>query len=146
MKYYMLAIGENGYLSDIREMRKDECIIDKGRFWELKETEKKYKDALNALTTHTLVEDNRLAELHSIEEEYKEVIRQMKVDEFKPHYELNVIAYAVHMLKGYLREYLKKHTTKCTGIVEKRMLVVSFCHRIEEGLIDYLDELEEFNS
>ena len=34
---------------------------------------------------------------------------------------------------------------KCINL-EKRMLVVSFCHRIEEGLIDYLDELEEFNS
>ena len=146
MKYYMLAIKDNGDFCDIRVMNDDEYVIKKGRYEELIQAENRYKESLDALKTHTLVEDNRLLELHNIEKEYKEIIRQIKVDDFKPHYTKDIIAYAVHMLKGYLREYLKANTTKSTGLVEKRMLVVSFCHRIEEGLIDYLDDLEEFNS
>lgn len=146
MKYYMLAIEDDGYLNDVRKMGNDECIVDKNRFMELRATETRYKESLQTLITHTLVEDSRLMELHHIEDEYKNLLKEMKLDEFKPHYKTDPIKYAVHILKSYLREYLNKNSTKCTGIVEKRMLVVSFCHRIEEGLIDYLDELEEFNS
>ena len=146
MKYYMLAIKDNGDFCDIRVMNDDEYVIKKGRYEELIRTENRYKESLDALKTHTLVEDNHLAELKATAEEYKEVVKQIKVDSYKPHYKKNPIAYAVFILQDYLRAYLEKNTTKSTGIVEKRMLVVSFCHRIEEGLIDYLDRLEEFNS
>ena len=146
MKFYMLAINDNGDFADIRIMNNDECIMPTSRVKELKAIETRYKESLNSLTTHTLVHDDRLSELHKTEVAYKELIGQIGLDTFKPHYKSDPIKYAVHILKEYLRAYLDKHTTKCTGIVEKRMLVVSFCHRIEEGLIDYLDELEEFNS
>lgn len=146
MKFYMPGIRDDGEFADIRKMDNDECIMPTSRVRELKAIERRYKEALNSLITHTLVHDDRLSELHKTEVAYKELIRQIGLDDFKPHYKADPIKYAVHILKGYLRAYLEKNTTKSTGIVEKRMLVVSFCHRIEEGLIDYLDELEEFNS
>ena len=118
MKYYMLAIKDNGDFADIRIMNNDECVMPTARVIELKEKEK----------------------------EYDKLQRMSIIKGFKGHYSVDPIRYAVHILKDYLNAYLQKNTTKHTGIVEKRMLVVSFCHRIEEGLIDYLDELEEFNS
>lgn len=118
MKFYMIAIRDDGEFMDIRKMDNGECIMP----------------------------TERVKQLKAIECEYEELKSQIKVDEFKPHYQPDPIKYAVHILKGYLRAYLEKNTTKSTGIVEKRMLVVAFCHRIEEGLIDYLDKLEEFNS
>lgn len=53
----------------------------------------------------------------------------------------------VHMLKPCIHKYFKDHNyNESTSKVEKQMAIVALCHRIEEGLIDYLDELEEFNS
>ena len=53
----------------------------------------------------------------------------------------------VHMLKPCIQKYFKDHNyTESTSKVEKQMAIIALCHRIEEGLIDYLDELEEFNS
>ena len=146
MKHYMLVIKDNGDFCDIRMMNDDEYVIKKGRYVELTRFETRYKEHLHELATHTMVEDYRLTELLDIEDKYKELSRQIGLDKFKPHYQADPIKYAIHILKEYLRAYLNKHTTKSTGIIEKRMLVVSFCHRIEEGLIDYLDDLEEFNS
>ena len=114
---YIISTDDRG-IADVKLMEKDDALINK----------------------------NRYIELITIEREYNDLKRAIGVDEFKLHYQADPIKYAVHILKGYLRAYLKKNTTDSTGIVEKRMLVVSFCHRIEEGLIDYLDELEEFNS
>lgn len=53
----------------------------------------------------------------------------------------------VHMLKPCLDKYFKDHNfSESTSKTEKHMAAIALCHRIEEGLIDYLDELEEFNS
>lgn len=53
----------------------------------------------------------------------------------------------VHMLKPCIQKYFKDHNfTESTSKVEKQMAIIALCHRIEEGLIDYLDEIEEFNS
>lgn len=53
----------------------------------------------------------------------------------------------VYMLKPCIHKYFKMHNfSESTSKVEKQMAIVALCHRIEEGLIDYLDELEEFNS
>ena len=53
----------------------------------------------------------------------------------------------VYMLKPCIHKYFKDHNySESTSKVEKQMAIIALCHRIEEGLIDYLDELEEFNS
>ena len=53
----------------------------------------------------------------------------------------------VHMLKPCLDKYFKDHNfSESTSKTERHMAAIALCHRIEEGLIDYLDELEEFNS
>ena len=144
MKRYIITIDNRG-ISDIRVMD-DKYVVEQERYRELIEIEDRYKKHLNSLKDHSMINDDRLAYLIETEKEYVKLTRELGIDKFKPHYQSDPIKYAVHILKGYLRAYLKKHTTESTGIVEKRMLVVSFCHRIEEGLIDYLDELEEFNS
>ena len=53
----------------------------------------------------------------------------------------------VYMLKPCIQKYFKDHNySESTSKIEKQMAIIALCHRIEEGLIDYLDELEEFNS
>ena len=53
----------------------------------------------------------------------------------------------VYMLKPCIQKYFKDHNySESTSKVEKQMAIIALCHRIEEGLIDYLDEIEEFNS
>lgn len=53
----------------------------------------------------------------------------------------------VYMLKPCIQKYFKDHNySEATSKIEKQMAIIALCHRIEEGLIDYLDELEEFNS
>ena len=53
----------------------------------------------------------------------------------------------VYMLKPCVQKYFKDHNySESTSKTEKQMAIMALCHRIEEGLIDYLDELEEFNS
>lgn len=53
----------------------------------------------------------------------------------------------VHMLKPCIHKYFKDHNyNESTSKLEKQMAIIALCHSIEEGLIDYLYELEEFNS
>ena len=118
MKRYILTMRDNGEFADIQKMGEGDIIIGRSYFEEL------------------ITKENN----------YNKLQRMSIIKGFKGHYSVDPIRYAVHILKDYLNAYLQKNTTEHTGIVEKRMLVVSFCHRIEEGLIDYLDELEEFNS
>lgn len=54
---------------------------------------------------------------------------------------------AVHALKPFLKKYFAdKGVDESTGKREKQMYVIAFAHAIERGLLDYLNELEEFNS
>lgn len=54
---------------------------------------------------------------------------------------------AVHALKPFLKKYFdEKEVDESTGKREKQMYVIAFAHAIERGLLDYIDELEEFNS
>lgn len=146
MKYYMLAITDDGEFSDIRKMKNDECIMPTYRVRELRDIERRYKEHINSLKDHTMIDDERYLELLKTEHEFKDIKRSIGIDEFKGHYSADPIKYAVHILKAYLNAYLTKNNAKLMGLTEKKMLTVAFCHRIEEGLIDYLEELEEFNS
>lgn len=53
----------------------------------------------------------------------------------------------VHMLKPCLKKYFKdKGVDESIGKREKQMYVIALSHAIERGLLDYLNELEEFNA
>lgn len=54
---------------------------------------------------------------------------------------------SVHALKPFLKKYFDdKGVDESTGKREKQIHIIAFAHAIERGLLDYLDELEEFNS
>lgn len=53
----------------------------------------------------------------------------------------------IHMLKPCLKKYFEdKGVDESVGKREKQMYVIALAHAIERGLLDYLNELEEFNS
>lgn len=57
------------------------------------------------------------------------------------------IDWAVYTITRFLNDYLKeKGVDDSTSLTEKRMFTIGFAHRVEEGLLDYLEKLEEFNS
>lgn len=57
------------------------------------------------------------------------------------------IDWAVFSITRFLNDYLKERgINENTSLTEKRMDTIGFAHRVEEGLLDYLDKLEEFNS
>ncbi len=152
MKYYMLAIKDNGDFADIRVMNNDECIVDRDRFRELKETEERYKEHLNTLIDHTMISDERYLELLKIEREHEKLINLSRKKALGPFTFTcsdikDPVDCGVYMLKPCIHKYFKDHNySESTSKVEKQMSIMALCHRIEEGLIDYLDELEEFNS
>ena len=45
-----------------------------------------------------------------------------------------------------IRKVKEKGVDDTTSLTEKRMFTIGFAHRVEEGLLDYLEKLEEFNS
>jgi len=53
----------------------------------------------------------------------------------------------VHMLKPCVQKYFEeRRVDESIGKREKQMYIIAYAHAIERGLLDYLDELEEFNS
>ena len=59
----------------------------------------------------------------------------------------NPIEDGAHMLKPILRKYFDEHgVNESTGKREKQMHAIALCHAIEYVILDYIDELEEFNS
>ena len=54
---------------------------------------------------------------------------------------------ATHVLKPFIKKYFdEKGVDESTGKREKQMYIIAFAHSIERGLLDYLDQLEDFNS
>ena len=53
----------------------------------------------------------------------------------------------IHMLKPCLKKYFdEKGCDESVGKREKQMYVIAFAHSLERGLLDFVDQLEEFNS
>ena len=54
---------------------------------------------------------------------------------------------AVHMLKPCIHKYFEeRRVDDSVGKREKQMYIIAFAHALERGLLDYLDQLEDFNS
>lgn len=70
-------------------------------------------------------------------------------DPFRFNYENlgDPIECGAHMLKPCLKKYLsEKGAEESTGKREKQMYVIAFAHSLERELLDYIDQLEAFDS
>lgn len=153
MKFYMLAIRDNGDFCDIRKWDDDDCIIKKSRYKELMDAEERYKQYLDSLKDHTLVKDSTLQHLKEVDKKFNETryeysklkIRFMQENLLKFEGG-SPIDWACFHITRFLNDYLKEHNVKdIDSITEKRMHTIAFAHALEDKLLDYIKKLEEFN-
>lgn len=125
MKYYVISVDYDGELKHIQKLTEDEYITSREKVRNLKEIEKAYKEE------------------HS--EYCKLKLRYMQENIIRYHGD--PIDWAVYSITRFLNDYLKERgIDENTSLTEKRMDTIGFAHRVEEGLLDYIEKLEEFNS
>lgn len=120
---YIITTDDNG-ISDVKLMDIDDTLINRNRYVELLYKERELENI------KTLSKKKALGPFTFTCSDIKDPVDC-----------------GVYMLKPCIHKYFKdRNYSESTSKVEKQMAIIALCHRIEEGLIDYLDELEEFNS
>lgn len=129
MNHFVVSI-EDGELKHIQKLTEDEFIASREKYRKLKEIEKEWEKAKKYVDPYEFA---------------KLTVRYWQENVIQYHGD--PIDWAVYSITRFLNDYLKeKGVDENTSLTDKRMFTIGFAHRVEEGLLDYLEKLEEFNS